>query len=94
VTEFQIGDRVFGALPYLALSTGAHAEYICVPEKFPLARMPDGLSFEEAGAICDGALLTLNSLRPAGPLEGKRVLLYGASGSTRWMSSSFARSRG
>jgi NADPH:quinone reductase-like Zn-dependent oxidoreductase len=81
VTEFQVGDRVFGALPYLALSTGAHAEYMCVPEKFPLARMPDGLSFEEAGAICDGPLLTLNSLRPAGPLEGKRVLVYGASGS-------------
>jgi NADPH:quinone reductase-like Zn-dependent oxidoreductase len=26
VTEFEVGDRVFGALPYLALSTGAHAE--------------------------------------------------------------------
>jgi NADPH:quinone reductase-like Zn-dependent oxidoreductase len=81
VTEFQVGDRVFGALPFLALTTGAHAEYMCVPEKFPLARMPDGLSFEEAGAICDGPLLTLNSLRPAGPLAGKRVLVYGASGS-------------
>ncbi len=81
VTEFQVGDRVFGALPYLALTTGAHAEYMCIPERFPLARMPDGMSFEEAGAICDGPLLTLNSLRPAGPLEGKRVLVYGASGS-------------
>ncbi len=81
VTEFQVGDRVFGALPYLALSTGAHAEYMSIPERFPLARMPDGMSFEEAGAICDGALLTLNSLRPAGPLAGRRVLVYGASGS-------------
>ena len=54
---------------------------MCIPERFPLARMPDGMSFEEAGAICDGPLLTLNSLRPAGPLEGKRVLVYGASGS-------------
>jgi NADPH:quinone reductase-like Zn-dependent oxidoreductase len=43
--------------------------------------MPAGMSFEEAGGVCDGALLTLNSLRPAGPLEGKRILVYGASGS-------------
>ena len=81
VTEFEVGDRVFGALPYLALSTGAHAEYMCVPEKFPIAHMPAGMSFEEAGAVGDGALLTLNGLRPAGRLEGKRILVYGASGS-------------
>ena len=81
VTEFAARDRVFGALPYLALSTGAHAEYMCVPERFPLAHMPADLSFEEAGAVCDGALLTLNCLRPAGALEGKRMLVFGASGS-------------
>jgi NADPH:quinone reductase-like Zn-dependent oxidoreductase len=81
VTEFEVGDRVFGALPYLALSTGAHAEYMCIPERFPLAHMPAGMSFEEAGAVGDGALLTLNVLRPAGRLEGKRTLVYGASGS-------------
>ena len=81
VTEFAVGDRVFGAMPYLALSTGAHAEYMCIPERFPLAHMPAGMGFEEAGAVCDGALLTLNCLRPAGRLEGKRILVYGASGS-------------
>ncbi len=81
VSEFEVGDRVFGSLPYLALSTGAHAEYMCVPESFPLAHMPAAMSFEEAGAVCDGALLTLNALRPAAPLKGKRILVYGASGS-------------
>jgi NADPH:quinone reductase-like Zn-dependent oxidoreductase len=81
VTEFEVGDRVFGALPYLALRTGAHAEYMCVAERFPLAQMPAGMSFEEAGAVCDGALLTLNALRPTAPLEGKRILVYGSSGS-------------
>jgi len=81
VTEFAVGDRVFGALPYLALRTGAHAEYISVPERFPLAHMPAGMAFEEAGGVGDGALLTLNALRPLGGLEGKRILVYGASGS-------------
>jgi NADPH:quinone reductase-like Zn-dependent oxidoreductase len=81
VTEFEVGDRVFGALPYLALDTGAHVEFMCVPERFALTHMPAGMSFEEAGGVGDGALLTLNVLRPAGRLEGKRILVYGASGS-------------
>src|SRR5436309_4956227 len=81
VTEFEVGDRVFGALPYLALSTGTHAEYMCVPERFPIAHMPASMTFGQAGAISDGALLTLNVLRPAGSLAGKRVLVFGASGS-------------
>jgi NADPH:quinone reductase-like Zn-dependent oxidoreductase len=81
VTEFEVGDHVFGALPSLALTTGAHAEYMCVPESFPLAHMPAGMSFEEAGGVGDGAMLALNCLRPAGRLEGKRILVYGASGS-------------
>jgi NADPH:quinone reductase-like Zn-dependent oxidoreductase len=81
VTEFAAGDRVFGALPYLGLTAGAHAEYLCVAETAPVADMPAGLSFEEAGAVSDGVLLALNTLRPAGPLEGKRIVVYGASGS-------------
>jgi NADPH:quinone reductase-like Zn-dependent oxidoreductase len=81
VTEFEVGDRVFGALPYLALGTGAHAEYMCVAERFPLAPMPAAMSFEEAGGVCDGALLTLNAFRPGAPFRGKRILVYGASGS-------------
>lgn len=80
VTEFAPGDRVFAALPYLAIETGAHAEYIAVPGRYPLVPMPEGLSFEEAGAVADGALLTLNCLRPAGDLAGKRLLVFGGSG--------------
>ncbi|HET6623035.1 MAG TPA: NAD(P)-dependent alcohol dehydrogenase [Gaiellaceae bacterium] len=81
VAEFAVGDHVFGALPYLALRTGAHAEYISVPQRFPLAPMPAGTTFEEAGGVGDGALLTMNALRPLGPLEGRGILVYGASGS-------------
>ncbi len=81
VTEFEVGDRVFGALPYLALRTGAHAEYMCIPTSWPLAPIPEGLSFEQAAAVADGALLALNAYRPVGGLEGTDVLVYGASGS-------------
>ncbi len=80
VGEFQIGDRVFGVLPWLGLRTGSHAELVAVPERWPLARIPDGLSFEHAAGVADGALLALNAYRPL-ELEGKDVLVYGASGS-------------
>jgi NADPH:quinone reductase-like Zn-dependent oxidoreductase len=74
VTEFSVGDRVFG------VRSGAHAEYVCVREQGALARIPAGMSFEEAAPACDGAALALACLRKAGALDGRSVLVYGASG--------------
>jgi NADPH:quinone reductase-like Zn-dependent oxidoreductase len=81
VTGLEVGDRVFGALPYLALRAGAHAEYMCIPASWPLAPIPEGMSFEQAAAVADGALLALNAYRPVEGLDTKDVLVYGASGS-------------
>lgn len=78
VTEFNIGDRVFGMKPW---KFGAHAEYIAVQGSGPLALMPEGTPFEEAAAVCDGAILALNCLRPGKVRTGQSVLVYGASGS-------------
>ena len=75
VSEFEVGDRVFGVK-----GSGAHAEFTCVREISPLAHMPAGMAFDDAAAVCDGASLALACLRKAGPLEGRRVLVYGASG--------------
>ena len=75
VTEFGVGDRVFG------VAAGAHAEFVCVRESGALAQMPAGTTFEEAAAVCDGASLALACLRKAGDLRGRSVLVYGASGS-------------
>ena len=79
VREFGVGDRVFGLNDWLF---GAHAEYICMRESAALAHMPAGMSFEEAAAVCDGAILALNGMRPANVQKGQHVLVYGASGST------------
>ena len=81
VTEFAVGDRVFGVLPYIGLGTGTYAELVAVPARWPLAPIPEGMSFEEVGGITEGFMFALNALRPAGRLEGKDVLVYGASGS-------------
>ena len=76
VTEFQIGDEVFGVHGF-----GAHAEYISVRESSPLAHKPAGMSFEDAAAVCDGAALALACLRKTDVARGKRIVVYGASGS-------------
>jgi NADPH:quinone reductase-like Zn-dependent oxidoreductase len=75
VTEFHVGDEVFG------VGSGANAEYVCVREGGVLARKPESLSFEEAAGVADGALLALTCMSAAFPLEGKRIVVYGASGS-------------
>jgi NADPH:quinone reductase-like Zn-dependent oxidoreductase len=75
VTAFRVGDDVFG------MKGGATAEYVAVRESGVIALKPTGLTFEEAAAIADGSLLALTCLRPADPLRGKSVLVYGAAGS-------------
>jgi len=77
VTRFRAGDRVFGNT---GLGFGCHAEFTCVPQTARVAQMPAGVGFEEAAAATDGALNALWCLRLAGPLKGRRVLVYGASG--------------
>jgi NADPH:quinone reductase-like Zn-dependent oxidoreductase len=75
VTEFRVGDEVFG------VEGGANAEYVTARESGVIARKPTGLTYEEAAAVPDGSLLALTCLRPAYPLPGKSVLVYGAAGS-------------
>jgi NADPH:quinone reductase-like Zn-dependent oxidoreductase len=76
VTEFEVGDEVFGVS-----ASGAHAEFVCMRESAPLAHKPAGMTFEEAAAVCDGAALALACLRKADLREGQRIVVYGASGS-------------
>ena len=75
VTEFRVGDEVFG------VQGGANAEYVCVRESGVLAHKPASLSFEEAAGVADGALVALTCMSAAFPLEGKDIVVYGASGS-------------
>ncbi len=74
VTEFELGDEVFG------IRGGAQAEYVCVRESGALAHKPAGMTFEEAAAVCDGAIIALACLRKAELREGRSILVYGASG--------------
>jgi NADPH:quinone reductase-like Zn-dependent oxidoreductase len=74
VTEFAVGDRVFG------LRGGANAELVCVREQGALAHMPEGMTFEEAAPLSDGPSIAQTCLRKADLREGRTILIYGASG--------------
>jgi NADPH:quinone reductase-like Zn-dependent oxidoreductase len=75
VSEFQVGDEVFG------VRSGAHAEYVCVREQGALAHKPASMSVEEAAAVCDGVIIARACLRKCELREGQSILIYGASGS-------------
>ena len=76
VSQFAVGDEVFGLR-----GNSANAEYVCVRESGALAHKPAALSFDEAAAVSDGACIALACLQNADPLDGKRIVVYGASGS-------------
>jgi len=62
VTKFKPGDEVFG--DNLPGGAGTYAEYVCVPEK-ELALKPANISFEEAAAAPQAALVALQALLAA-----------------------------
>ena len=76
VTEFRVGDRVFGIKSF-----GANAEFVSVRESGVLAHLPAGMPFEEAAAVPDGAITAMAMLRDADLRKGRSILVYGASGS-------------
>jgi NADPH:quinone reductase-like Zn-dependent oxidoreductase len=78
VRSFAEGDAVFGLS---GDGRGTHAEYVCVAGSGSVARKPANMTFEQAAATCDGAMLALRALRRAGLQRGHKILINGASGS-------------
>ena len=58
IRSFKPGDRVFGMCP--SRSNGAHAEYVCVPERM-VAAMPADARFDQA-VVCEGAFYVWSSM--------------------------------
>ncbi len=78
VTQFQPGDAVFGDLS--GCSWGAFAEYVCATEN-ALTLKPAGMTFAQAAAIPQAAVLALQGLRNKRAIQpGQKVLINGAGG--------------
>jgi len=71
VEGFAIGDRVVG------VGMGGFAQYVPVPNNpFQLAKIPEGVTFEEAATtepLADG----LQMVRKANPQAGENIVVYG-----------------
>jgi len=76
VTQFKIGDRVFGE----KLSAGAFAEYTAVPTDI-CAIMPDGTEFQEMACLPIAGLTALQAVTTHGQIkEGESILINGSTG--------------
>lgn len=77
ITRFKTGDDVYGDL---SGQWGGFAEYVCAGEK-ALALKPASMSFEEAAAIPQAAMLAVQGLIDKGKIHtGQKLLINGAGG--------------
>lgn len=78
VTDFAVGDRVFGAS---GAAMGCHAEYVVVRADSAVVALPAAVTADHAVALADGAMTALPFLRDHARVQpGQRVLVNGASG--------------
>jgi NADPH:quinone reductase-like Zn-dependent oxidoreductase len=80
VTEFSPGDEVYGYFRKDFVRDGTYAERATLRAPH-LARKPQTLSFDEAGAVPLAGLTALQIVRDGLELQGgERILIHGASG--------------
>lgn len=91
VTEFKVGDAVFG---YRGQSMGANAEYLTIARDALIARKPENMSFAEVATVPYGGLTAMTLLRKVDIRRGHKVLINGASGATGSYALQFAKQYG
>jgi len=89
---FQPGEDVFADI--LGNGGGGFAEYACVPER-ALARMPAGMTHEQAAALPQAGAIALQGIHDKGQVQpGQQVLINGAGGGSGMYAIQLAKLRG
>jgi len=92
VKQFQPGDEVFGDIS--GCGFGGFAEYVCAREN-ALVLKPASMTFEEAAAVPQAAILALQGLRGKRQIQsGQKVLINGAGGGAGTFAVQIAKSFG
>jgi len=89
--EIPARSAIFGSAQ---LRQGACAEYLCLPERFTLAPVPENVSLEEAAVVPLGGLNALHFMRRAHIRPGESMLINGAGGSIGLFALQIARAAG
>ena len=92
VKQFQPGDEVFGDIS--GCGWGGFAEYVCARENVLVLKLAS-MTFEEAAAVPQAAVLALQGLRDKGHIQpGQKVLINGAGGGAGTFGVQIAKSFG
>ncbi|MFE7794786.1 NADP-dependent oxidoreductase [Streptomyces sp. NPDC057460] len=94
VDTFAVGDAVFGVVMKPFLGTGSLAQYVTVSAAYGVARVPEGLSAQDAGALGLAGTAALDSVNAVDPGKDETVLISGATGGVGALAVQIAAARG
>jgi NADPH:quinone reductase-like Zn-dependent oxidoreductase len=93
VTEFAVGDRVFG-MPLFPREAAAYSTHVLAPAN-EIAKTPAALSDAEAGALPLAGLTAWQCLvRIAGVVSGQKLLIHGGAGGVGHLAVQIGKARG
>ena len=93
VTDFAVGDEVFGVVMKPALGDGTFAEFVAVSAEY-VGAIPAGVDFASAAASALAGTAALASVDAISPARGETVLVAGATGGVGAFAVQMASERG
>lgn len=95
IKRFKKGDQVYG---WTGFAMGAYTEFVCMSEEDSnrgcLAIKPSNMSYQEAAALSYGAVLASHFLNSDNTFNGRKLLIYGASGAIGTIAVQLAKCHG
>ncbi len=80
VSDYAVGDRVFGVVTKAYLGDGSLAEYVTVDTAVGLAKLPEGIDLTTGATLGLAGTAALNAVDAADIKPGETVVIAGATG--------------